>query len=94
MYAIILVEMSSKDPEKLPGIPGGPGGPGGPGDPTTLFLPAWNISEMSLLMTSFREIREIRHTYIFRDVMVHLSRRSKRARPAWRTRWTWGTRRP
>lgn len=51
MYAIILVEMSSKDPEKVPGIPGGPGGPGGPGDPTTLFLPAWNTSKISFLMT-------------------------------------------
>lgn len=46
MYAIIRVEMSSKDPEKVPGTPGGPGGPGGPGDPTTLFLPARNKSNM------------------------------------------------
>lgn len=46
MYAMIRVEMSSKDPEKVPGIPGGPGGPGGPGDPTTRFLPAWNTSNV------------------------------------------------
>lgn len=46
MYAIIRVEISSKDPEKVPGVPGGPGGPGGPGDPTTLFLPAQNTWNM------------------------------------------------
>lgn len=40
MYAMILVEMSSIEPEKLPGIPGGPGGPGGPGAPLNLLLPA------------------------------------------------------
>lgn len=40
MYAMILLAMSSIEPEKLPGIPGGPGGPGGPGVPLNLLLPA------------------------------------------------------
>lgn len=41
--------MSSKEPEKVPGIPGSPGGPGGPGDPTSLLLPAWNKSNKIIL---------------------------------------------
>lgn len=47
---MILVEMSSIEPEKLPGIPGGPGGPGGPGAPLNLLLPArdkWNMFTLS-----------------------------------------------
>lgn len=40
MYAMIRAEMSSIEPEKVPGIPGGPGGPGGPGTPACLLLPA------------------------------------------------------
>ena len=42
MYAIIRVEMSSIEPEKVPGIPGGPGGPGGPGILDCRLLPACN----------------------------------------------------
>ncbi len=42
MYAMMRAEMSSIEPEKLPGIPGGPGGPGGPGFPVCLYLPAQN----------------------------------------------------
>lgn len=42
MYAMIRVEISSIEPEKVPGIPGGPGGPGSPGVPTSLLLPAWS----------------------------------------------------
>lgn len=49
MYAIIRVEMSSNEPEKVPGIPGGPGGPGGPGVPVSLLLPAQSKDDTDII---------------------------------------------
>lgn len=47
MYAMIRVEMSSREPEKVPGTPGGPGGPWGPGLPTSLLLAEWTNNTCS-----------------------------------------------
>lgn len=41
-YAMTWAEISSIEPENVPGLPGGPGGPGGPGTPVCLVLPGWS----------------------------------------------------
>lgn len=52
MYAMTCLEISSIEPEKVPGLPGGPGGPGGPVTAVCLTLPARSTSFMLLLCSA------------------------------------------
>lgn len=88
---MIRVEMSSKEPEKVPGTPGGPGGPGGPGLPTSLLLAKRTNTEKHvcvklLPIKVFAPWKKKTLTYVAGNVLLNVSRSSKRPWRSWRAR--------
>lgn len=91
---MIRVEMSSRDPEKVPGSPAGPGGPGGPGLPTSLLLAEKTnrrCSHTTVTPRSFFAPKKPQTlTNVAGNVLLELSGRSNWS---WRTWRTWRARR-